>query len=207
MRVSASSVISSVPDTRATPASWRRVGAGSDSKLAGRPFIAEECTIQPHGHARREEVVMIAFRRAFVVAAVLWAVALPLATFAAARRRRGGAAVRVRVRRVRLRPRALPSAARALVSPLGLADAGLRALRGHLSRRRRRPPSAASVRPRPGCRRAASARPRGSRSRSPRLPALATLVYEWTTGQMPANWIRAATGVCSAPSWRGWSLR
>jgi Predicted membrane protein (DUF2085) len=27
------------------------------------------------------------------------------------------------------------------------------------------------------------------------LPALASLVYEWTTGHMPAHWIRAATGV------------
>jgi hypothetical protein len=27
------------------------------------------------------------------------------------------------------------------------------------------------------------------------LPTLATLVYEWTTGQMPTNWIRTAAGV------------
>jgi uncharacterized membrane protein len=27
------------------------------------------------------------------------------------------------------------------------------------------------------------------------LPTLATLVYEWTTGQTPANWIRASAGV------------
>jgi uncharacterized membrane protein len=27
------------------------------------------------------------------------------------------------------------------------------------------------------------------------LPTLATLVYEWTTGHMPAHWIRTATGV------------
>jgi hypothetical protein len=27
------------------------------------------------------------------------------------------------------------------------------------------------------------------------LPTLATLVYEWPTGHMPAHWIRAATGV------------
>jgi uncharacterized membrane protein len=27
------------------------------------------------------------------------------------------------------------------------------------------------------------------------LPALLTLVYEWTTGDVPANWIRAATGL------------
>jgi hypothetical protein len=26
-------------------------------------------------------------------------------------------------------------------------------------------------------------------------PSLATLVYEWTTGDMPSNWIRAAAGV------------
>ena len=28
------------------------------------------------------------------------------------------------------------------------------------------------------------------------LPTVATLGYEWTTGVMPANWIRAAAGVC-----------
>jgi uncharacterized membrane protein len=40
-------------------------------------------------------------------------------------------------------------------------------------------------------------------SRSPRVvalvalaPTIATLVYEWTTGVMPSNWIRAASGVC-----------
>ena len=27
------------------------------------------------------------------------------------------------------------------------------------------------------------------------VPTAATLVYEWTTGQTPANWIRAAAGV------------
>ena len=27
------------------------------------------------------------------------------------------------------------------------------------------------------------------------LPTLATLLYEWTTGHIPAHWIRAATGV------------
>jgi uncharacterized membrane protein len=28
------------------------------------------------------------------------------------------------------------------------------------------------------------------------MPAIATLVYEWTTGVMPSNWTRAASGVC-----------
>jgi uncharacterized membrane protein len=27
-------------------------------------------------------------------------------------------------------------------------------------------------------------------------PAIATLVYEWTTGVTPSNWIRAASGLC-----------
>jgi hypothetical protein len=27
------------------------------------------------------------------------------------------------------------------------------------------------------------------------VPAAATLVYEWTTGDMPANWIRALSGL------------
>ena len=27
------------------------------------------------------------------------------------------------------------------------------------------------------------------------VPTVATLLYEWTTGLMPANWIRAAAGV------------
>jgi hypothetical protein len=35
------------------------------------------------------------------------------------------------------------------------------------------------------------------------LPTLATLVYEWTTGHMPAHWIRAAAGVAlgATASW------
>jgi uncharacterized membrane protein len=28
------------------------------------------------------------------------------------------------------------------------------------------------------------------------IPTVATLVYEWTTGVMPSNWIRAASGIC-----------
>jgi uncharacterized membrane protein len=28
------------------------------------------------------------------------------------------------------------------------------------------------------------------------VPAIATLVYEWTTGATPSNWIRAASGLC-----------
>lgn len=28
------------------------------------------------------------------------------------------------------------------------------------------------------------------------LPAAATLLFEWTTGQMPGHWVRAASGVC-----------
>ena len=28
------------------------------------------------------------------------------------------------------------------------------------------------------------------------LPTAATLLYEWTTGVMPSNWIRAAAGLC-----------
>jgi uncharacterized membrane protein len=28
------------------------------------------------------------------------------------------------------------------------------------------------------------------------VPTVATLVYEWTTGVTPANWVRAASGLC-----------
>jgi hypothetical protein len=27
------------------------------------------------------------------------------------------------------------------------------------------------------------------------MPAAISLLYEWTTGHMPSNWVRAATGV------------
>jgi uncharacterized membrane protein len=54
----------------------------------------------------------------------------------------------------------------------------------------------------PLARRFWSVAPTFARIRSPKgfallscAPAIATLVYEWTTGVMPANWIRAASGL------------
>src|SRR5438046_2244710 len=69
MRVSASSVISSVHDTSATPRKWRADGVVFCGGIRESVPFANR---------------MVLFRRAFIVASVAWAVALPLATFAAA---------------------------------------------------------------------------------------------------------------------------
>jgi len=136
---------------------------------------------------------MTALRRAFLASAVLWAIALPLATFAAADA--GGATLpysfafvvygfghvichQLPERSFRLWGWQMPVCARCAGIYLGAAVAAV----------------VASARPRSG------AGGRSARSARTALaiasaPALATLVYEWTTGQMPANWIRAATGV------------
>ena len=71
MRVSASSVISSVAETSATPKSCRADGARSWS--CGRVY--------PFGLMMRSAVV---WRRVFVASSILWALSLPLATRAAA---------------------------------------------------------------------------------------------------------------------------
>src|SRR5437762_5587937 len=71
MRVSASSVMSNVDETRPTPMRWRGVGCVG---------IARECTIRHHMGWRPA-----AFRRAFLAAAIGWAIALPFATFVASR--------------------------------------------------------------------------------------------------------------------------
>src|SRR5689334_98815 len=68
IRVSASSVISSVPETSATPARWR-----GDSDVS--VVMGGQCSIRNCVH----------LRRAFVAGAVLWAVLLPAAAFAASR--------------------------------------------------------------------------------------------------------------------------
>lgn len=136
---------------------------------------------------------MIAFRRAFVASAVLWAVALPLATFAATHA--AGAALpyafafavygfghvichQLSERSFHLWGWQMPVCARCAGIYLGGAVAAVVA-----STRR---PAAVSSRS------AGAARLTLAIAAT---PALATLIYEWTTGQMPANWIRAATGI------------
>src|SRR5918911_4942837 len=74
MRVSASSVISSVADTSATPARWRPDADPSGADSSG---IRRECTIQ------RSMAVLL--RRAFVAAAVAWAALLVAVPFVASR--------------------------------------------------------------------------------------------------------------------------
>ena len=124
----------------------------------------------------------------------------------AARRRPGG--VRVRARGLFDGPGHLPPAARAIVSSVGRCAAGVRALHRHLRRRRRRRAScfrrARHVCPDRRSGRHAFRCDRPARAgRRACVPTALTLVFEWTTGAMPANWIRALAGfpIGAAAAW------
>src|SRR5262245_33628740 len=79
MRVSASSVIRSVADTSATPASWR--AAGRSLVMASvYHCLPTRTPLRCRGAGR---FVMI--RRAFIGLSIAWAAALPLTAFAASR--------------------------------------------------------------------------------------------------------------------------
>src|SRR5205807_8018331 len=73
IRVSASSVIRSVHDTSATPSRWRADGV---------VFVVGIRVSVPS--VDRMVRGLTAFRRAFIAASLVWVVALPLATYAAA---------------------------------------------------------------------------------------------------------------------------
>jgi hypothetical protein len=107
--------------------------------------------------------------------------------------------LRVRTRGLFDGPGHLPPAAGAIVSSMGRCAAGVRALHRYLHRRCRCRGSCFR-RARPRFDRAGGSMPclrddRPARAESPRLsPTALTLVFEWTTGTMPANWIRALAG-------------
>jgi len=141
-----------------------------------------------------------ALRAAFVAASVAWAVILALAPYVASRPHASpaGTAFVVAVygigslichqrpeRSYRLWTAQMPVCARCAGIYFGAALAALAAV----AQLKRRPTYAAVV------------RHRFSGANTPRatliiaaLPTLLTLVYEWTTGQMPAHWIRAGAG-------------
>lgn len=150
-------------------------------------------------------------RRLFVGASMAWATALPLAAFAVSRPAAGepsylfalavylvGGAVchQLDERSFHLWGRQMPVCARCTGIYLGAAIAGLAAAI-HRRRSGEAPgPSAAAGVPAP------SRRARSRLRLQPRavlalaaLPAAASLVFEWTTGTMPGNMIRAATGL------------
>ena len=136
------------------------------------------------------------FRRGFVAASLAWASALPLAPFAASRPGMSSVAYLLTFavyaigsvichqrpeRSFFLWSHQMPVCARCAGIYAGAAFAVI----VHAAGLNRRPPGAESSR--------ASAR---TALAVAAMPTVATLVYEWSTGVMPSNWIRAASGVC-----------
>jgi len=139
-------------------------------------------------------------RRGFAAASLVWAAALPLASFAASRPGVSSLVYLLTLtvyaigsvichqrpeRSFYLWSHQMPVCARCTGIYVGAAVAVLL--------------FAARLKPRPPERHGA----RGFGRASARLtlaaaagPAVATLLYEWTTGVTPSNWIRAASGVC-----------
>ena len=139
---------------------------------------------------------LIALRRAFVGTSIAWAVALPLATLAAARASTSwsmsvlalavyavGAIVchQRPERSFFLGSHQMPVCARCTGIYIGAAVAVI------LSVVARRPSDSTLT----------LSLSKGERvvAALAALPAIATLLYEWTTGVTPANWIRAASGL------------
>src|SRR3954462_10291831 len=188
MRVSASSVISSVAETSATPARWRRDNEppGARSMRASVPFGNHMPAV---------------LRRAFVAAAFAWAVLLVAVPFIASRSHATslGTVVVVAVygigslvchqlpeRSWRLWTAQMPVFARCAGIYLGAAI-------GAIACSLAQPFRAARM---------DAGRPEGLRYDSPRLllavaalPSAITLVYEWTSGIAPSNGVRFAAGI------------
>jgi uncharacterized membrane protein len=135
-----------------------------------------------------------AFRRAYVAAAIAWTIALPLGAWIASRAHASGAASalaiaiygiggvvchQLRERSFHLWSAQLPVCARCTGVYLGAAiGVAVPAIR----------PSEAGP---------SKLGPYRARTIviAAAMPSLATLVYEWTTGDMPSNWIRFAAGL------------
>ncbi len=174
MRVSASSVMSSVHEIRATPAKYRAPGCVGMRESV--PFAGCMAVRAP------------LFRRAFVVATIGWAIALPLATAAAASPHPASAMYlsalsvfvtgrvichQIAERSFALWGRQMPVCARCTGIYAGAAvAAAVASLRANDSRGAAVPALAVAA-----------------------LPTIATLVFEWTTGITPSNTIRAAAGL------------
>jgi hypothetical protein len=162
-------------------------------------------------------------RRAFVTSSVAWFGALPLATLAASEPHSSSAVYlcsvfvylagsvlchQIPARSFFLWGSQMPVCARCTGIYAGAAVSALMAIGAR--RLRAEGASACLAEARVDVERAEAGRLQPSGRRSPKgfalhgarsalfvavVPTAATLVYEWTTGQTPANWIRAAAGV------------
>jgi uncharacterized membrane protein len=169
--------------------------AGSPRPGADNPQAASADAGRPGAAGARS-----ALRRAFVAASVAWAIILPLAPFAASRPH-GGPVVfgfaygayaigslichQLPARSFRLWSVPLPVCARCAGIYTGAAVAAVLGLAGHLSAKLAAASSARRIL-------VAAA-----------VPTAATLIYEWTTGDTPANWVRALAGapIGAAVAW------
>jgi hypothetical protein len=197
MRVSASSIMRSVPDVQATAIRSRRAGARSPG--AG---IADECTI---GEMRNNGLAGVRrplpIRGVFSGLALLWPAAMVSAARIAALPDQGAAAYLLSAavyvsgsllchqrpeRSFHLWGAQFPVCARCTGIYIGAAMGVLASLF------RLKPDTTKAV--------VGSGLSRTSRDARTTLlaasfPTALTLVYEWTTGITPANWIRALSGV------------
>src|SRR4051794_15491567 len=225
MRVSASSIIRSVPDVHATAIRSRR-----RSTAAG-AAIADECTIAKSRVEGMEPVrPVLPIRVAFGALALLWPAALAAATRIAALPQRGdaayllsaavyfsagllchqrpersfflwgtqfpvcarcagiyaGAALGVIAELVRLNPDATSAAA----PSVGLKADATEAIRPAATSGFRRSSAFAVF-----ARAFSRTSPDSKILLAASIPAVLTLVAEWTTGITPANWIRALSGL------------
>jgi hypothetical protein len=162
--------------------------------------------------------IVVLLRRAFVVTAVAWAIALPVAAWIASRPHASGvlSAMTIAIygigsivchqlpgRSFRLWTAQLPVCARctgiyfgAAIAAIILGRGGACAARGHGSSKGEPSefgPSASGPSKLEPC-----SDVRGDfrvTIVAAAVPSLATLIYEWTTGDVPSNWIRAAAGL------------
>jgi hypothetical protein len=159
----------------------------------------------------RASRLIAAIRLAFVPAAVAWALALPLATFAASRAHASAAGAtfvvtvygigslichQLPARSYHLWAAQMPVCARCTGIYVGAAIGALAAIAASLTRRpttNRAAVGHATYRAAVGHRLSGAKAPRAALIAAA-LPTLLTLLYEWTTGEMPSQAIRAAAG-------------
>jgi uncharacterized membrane protein len=153
---------------------------------------------------------VIVLRRAFVVTAIAWAIALPLAPWIASRPHLtavlsamtiaiygiGGVVCHQRPERsFHLWAAQLPVCARCTGIYAGAAICALVGVGRAFQAGEGRSAALWHAQGIPSLSRNESLAPRRAVVAAAAIPSIATLIYEWTTGDVPSNWIRFAAGL------------